>query len=154
MLATIERLERRIRELEDSAQPMLPFTDAIPTQAEGRSAAARNGGAEPRPGDRATMLLGKGQVLLSLGQAEAALACFDEAVQAAPHSAEAHLKRGQALERLKRPDEALACYDRAIALNRLLTQAYLGKGAVFNRQERYAEALACYEQALRAETKA
>jgi tetratricopeptide (TPR) repeat protein len=154
MLATIERLERRIRELEDSAQPMLPFTDAIPTPAEGRSAAARNGGAEPRPGDRATMLLGKGQVLLSLGQAEAALACFDEAAQAAPNNAEAHLKRGQALERLKRPDDALACYDRAIALNRSLTQAYLGKGAVFNRQERYAEALACYEQALRAETKA
>jgi len=154
MLATIDRLERRIRELEDSAQPMLPFTDAITPNGEGRIPPARNGGADNRPADQAAVLLGKGQVLLSLGQAEAALACFDDAAQAAPNSAEAHMKRGQALERLKRTEEALACYDRAIALNRSLTQAYLSKGALFNRQERYAEALACYEQALRAEAKA
>jgi tetratricopeptide (TPR) repeat protein len=153
MLATIDRLERRIRELEDTSQPMLPFTDASPPNGENRTSTARNG-AEPRAADHANVLLGKGQVLLSLGQAEAALACFDEAVQVAPHHAEAHMKRGLALERLKRPDEALACYDRAIAANRSLTQAYLSKGAVFNRQERYAEALACYEQALRSEAKA
>jgi tetratricopeptide (TPR) repeat protein len=153
MLATIDRLERRIRELEDSAQPMLPFTDTLPANGDGKSAAARNG-AEHRTVDHVSVLLGKGQVLLSLGQADAALACFDEAVQVAPNHADAHMKRGQALERLKRPDDAIACYDRAITLNRSLTQAYLSKGAVFNRQERYAEALACYEQALRSETKA
>jgi len=153
MLATIDRLERRIRELEDTSQPMLPFTDASPPNGETRSATPRNG-AELRPADHASVLLGKGQVLLSLGQFEAALACFDEAVQTAPNHAEAHMKRGLALERLKRLDDAIACYDRAIALNRSLTQAYLSKGAVFNRQERYAEALACYEQALRSETKA
>lgn len=153
MLATIDRLERRIHELEDTAQPMLPFTDANPPNGENRSSAARNG-AEPRPTDHATVLLGKGQVLLSLGRLEAALACFDEAVQIAPNHAEAHMKRGLAFERLKRPDDALDCYDRAIAANRSLTQAYLSKGAVFNRQERYAEALACYEQALRSEAKA
>ena len=154
MLTTIDRLERRIRELEDTSQPMLPFTDASPPNGENRSSTARNGGIEHRPADHATVLLGKGQVLLSLGQLEAALACFDEAVQIAPNHAEAHMKRGLALERLKRPDEALDCYDRAIASNRSLTQAYLSKGAVFNRQERYAEALACYEQALRSEAKA
>jgi tetratricopeptide (TPR) repeat protein len=153
MLATIDRLERRIRELEDTSQPMLPFTDASPPNGENKSSTGRNG-AEPRPADHVSVLLGKGQVLLSLGQAEAALACFDEAVQIAPNHAEAHMKRGLALERLKRPDEALACYDRAIASNRSLTQAYLSKGAVFNRQERYAEALACYEQALHSEAKA
>ncbi len=153
MLATIDRLERRIRELEDTSQPMLPFTDANPPNGESKSPTARNGAAETRPADHATVLLGKGQVLQSLGQMEAALACFDEAVEVAPNHAEAHMKRGLALERLKRPDEALACYDRAIALNRSLTQAYLSKGAVFNRQERYAEALACYEQALRSEAK-
>jgi len=153
MLATIDRLEQRIRELEDTSQPMLPFTDASPPNGESKSSAGRNG-TEPRPADHVSVLLGKGQVLLSLGQAEAALACFDDAVQVSPHHAEAHMKRGQALERLKRPDEAIACYDRAIAANRSLTQAYLSKGAVFNRQERYAEALACYEQALRSEAKA
>lgn len=153
MLGTIERLERRIRELEDSAQPMLPFTDTLPTNGDGKFSATRNSTVEHRPSDHASVLLGKGQVLLSLGQAEAALACFDEAAQSAPQSAEAQMKRGLALERLKRPEEALACYDRAITLNRSLTQAYLSKGAVFNRQERYAEALACYEQALHSEAK-
>lgn len=153
MLATIDRLEQRIRELEDTSQPMLPFTDTSPPIGENKSSTARNG-AEPRPADHVSVLLGKGQVLLSLAQAEAALACFDEALQIAPNHAEAHMKKGLALERLKRPDEALACYDRAIASNRSLTQAYLSKGAVFNRQERYAEALACYEQALRSEAKA
>jgi tetratricopeptide (TPR) repeat protein len=154
MLATIDRLERRIRELEDSAQPMLPFTDTIPANGEARTAVTRNGGAEPRAVDQVSALLGKGQVLLSLGQAETALACFDEAVQIAPNHTEPHMKRGLALEKLKRPEDALASYDRAIALNRSLTQAYLSKGAVFNRQERYAEALACYEQALRSEARA
>ena len=152
MLATIERLERRIRELEDT--PMLPFTDANPPNGETKLSATRNGDAEHRSADHVSVLIGKGQVLLSLGQLEAALACFDDAVQAAPNHAEAHMKRGLALERLKRADEALACYDRAIALNRSLTQAYLSKGAVFNRLERYAEALACYEQALHSEAKA
>jgi len=153
MLGTIERLEQRILELEDTAQPMLPFTDVLPTNGDGKSSGVRNGTVEHRSVDHASVLLGKGQVLLSLGQAEAALACFDEAAQTVPNSAEAHMKRGLALERLKRLDEAIACYDRAIALNRSLTQAYLSKGAVFNRQERYADALACYEQALRSEAK-
>jgi tetratricopeptide (TPR) repeat protein len=154
LLATIDRLERRIREMEDAAQPLLPFADAAQPNGENKFPAVRNGSSDARPADRASVLLGKGQVLLSLGQADAALACFDEAILAAPHHAEAHVKRGLALEKLKRPDDALACYDRAIALNRSLTQAYLCKGAVFNRQERFAEALACYEQALRSETKA
>lgn len=162
LLATVDQLQQRIRELERTASPELPFTDLPPGSPDARLSvlspgAGRNGGPgevlEHRPVDHLAALAGKAQVLLSLGQTEEALACYDFALAQAPSEAELHLRRGQALERLKRHDEALSSYDRAIALNRHLTQAYLSKGAVFNFQERYNEALACYEQALRSEAR-
>jgi tetratricopeptide (TPR) repeat protein len=155
LLATVDQLQQRICELERTANPELPFSDLPSVSASEEARIPRNGGGpilEHRPHDHLTALVGKAQVLLSLGQAEEALACYDLALAHAPSEAELHLRRGQALERLKRHDEALVCYDRALALNRHLTQAYLSKGAVFNLQERYNEALACYEQALRSET--
>lgn len=149
--ATIHRLENRIRELEQTAEtPLLAVTSPGETPSSARLN-GRNGGSPSQAGDHVSVLLSKGQVLLSLGQVENALACFDEAVAASPQDATTHLRRGIALERLKRRAEALASYDRAIDLERSLTQAYLGKGNVFNEQERYAEALECYEQALRSE---
>lgn len=154
MAGTIERLERRIRELESSAQPSLPFMDVLPANGDPRAGGGRNGGANLRGTDQASVLLGKGQVLLNLGQAEGALACFDEAAAVAPGSAEVLVKRGNALERLKRFDEAIACYDRAISLNPAHTQAYLSKGGIYNQQERYSAALECYEEALRTEGRA
>jgi len=141
----ISRLEQRIEELEGAAH-------AAPV-------ANHNGERHPAILDvhsadsHVTVLLGKGQALLNLGQAERALATFDEALAADAENAEAHVRKGTALERLKRFDEALGCFDRAIALDRSLTQAYLCKGSVFNQQERFAEALECYEQALRSEAR-
>ena len=152
LAATIQQLEDRLHELEQTAHPALPVPEASPTT-ERRVQKTIDIGAPIRGGDHVSVLLGKGQVLLSLGQAENALACFDDVIVQAPNHAEAHVKKGMALERLKRLDEAIACYDRAIALNRSLTQAYLAKGGIFNRQERYAEALECYEQALRSEAR-
>jgi tetratricopeptide (TPR) repeat protein len=154
LAATINRLERRILELENTPSLTPSVAENGSAISTGRSLPDRDHGADRRPPDRVAVLLGKGQVLLNLGQPENALACFDEAILAAPNRAETHVRKGMALERLKRLDEALSCYDRAIALNRSLTQAYLCKGGVFNQQERYAEALECYEQALRSEAKA
>jgi tetratricopeptide (TPR) repeat protein len=155
LLATVEQLQQRIQDLERTTQ--LPLLDQSPEAGGARiiSTTTRNGGsvAESVP-DHLPALIGKAQVLLSLGQTEEALACYDRALVEAPNQAEIHLRRGQALERLKRFDEAIASYDRALALNRQFTQAYLSKGAVYNQQERYGEALACYEQALRLENKA
>jgi tetratricopeptide (TPR) repeat protein len=152
LAATIQQLEDRLRELEQTAHPALPSPEPGPS-VERRAQKTIEIGGPIRGGDHVSVLLGKGQVLLSLGQAENALACFDDVIVQAPNHAEAHVKKGMALERLKRLDEAIACYDRAIALNRSLTQAYLAKGGIFNRQERYAEALECYEQALRSEAR-
>jgi tetratricopeptide (TPR) repeat protein len=150
LLATVERLQERIQELEKTAQSDGPELSG--PGGEGRLTPARNGGAQARPADHAAALVGKAQVLLSLNKVEEALACYDEALAEAP-DAETYLRRGQALEKLQRYEAALASYDEALTLNRGLTQAYLCKGAVFNQQERYSEALACYEMALRTETK-
>jgi tetratricopeptide (TPR) repeat protein len=103
----------------------------------------------PEPEQRMSSLLGKGQALLSLGQAEEALVCFDQALDLQPSHAETLIKKGSALEKLNRLDEAIDCYDQAIAANNSMTLAYLYKGGLFNRMERYNEALACYELALK-----
>lgn len=161
LLTTIERLERRVEELEGTASAEeaeerptpVNVIEATPSVSSDRK--SRNGrrSAESRPADQVSVLLGKGNVLLSLGKPDEALACFDQAVAASPNRAEAHLRRGMALERLRKLDEAVAAYDRAITLNKSLTQAYLSKGGIYNQQERFNEALECYEQALKTEAR-
>jgi tetratricopeptide (TPR) repeat protein len=162
VLSAVERLEQRIREMEAitetarvSTEVSAP-TDATKAAAEPPAAAAeavptRRAGGETE--SRIALLLGKGQALLNLQQADNALACFDEVTRLDPTNAEAFVRRGSALERAGRLDEAIESYDQAIALDNSITLAYLCKGGVFNRLERYGEALQCYEQALRAQQK-
>jgi tetratricopeptide (TPR) repeat protein len=163
-LEIIGRLEKRIQDMEQATQarpplpePAAPNGDPAANAAHSHSdAAAVEHGAEPVGSETAAkivMLLGKGQTLLRLDQAENALACFEAALELEPDNAEALIKKGGALERLQRLDEALACYDRVIAGDSSKTMAYLYKGGVFNRMERYSEALECYEQALRTQEK-
>jgi tetratricopeptide (TPR) repeat protein len=150
-LDAIDRLERRVRELEGGAtagpvnpeptQPKIVRDPVAPTPAPATGAG------------RAALLVGKGVTLLNLGQAEQALACFNEALAIDPVNTEALMKKGAALEQLTRYDEAVEQYDHAIAVDASLTMAYLRKGGVFNRLERYNDALDCYERALRANQK-
>jgi tetratricopeptide (TPR) repeat protein len=150
LIATLERLEKHIRELE--AAKALPAL--VETNGHGGEVSPRG---EPvalsESARQIEMLLGKGQSLLSLGQNEAALASFDEALAIDPKHTEALIKKGAAFEKMQRLDDAVACYDRAIAADSTVTIAYLYKGGVFNRMERYNEALACYEQALKTQEK-
>ena len=151
LLGALERLEKRICELEHTAHP--PLHDGAALDPEANPPAAQSE-AEPaaagRPdAARITVLLGKGQSLLNLDQAEEALGCFDQVLALDANHPEALVKKGAALERLRKLDEAIACYDRAIAADSSLTVAYLYKGGLFNRMERFSEALECYEQALR-----
>jgi tetratricopeptide (TPR) repeat protein len=137
--ASLNRLEQRLEELEGTTQDV----EAKPVEA--RPAADLAG--------RIALLIGKGQALLNLQQADAALACFEEVIGLDSTNAEGFVKKGAALEKLGRLDEAINCYDQAIALDTSLTMAYLCKGGVFNRLERYGEALQCYEQALHSQHK-
>jgi tetratricopeptide (TPR) repeat protein len=138
LLGALDHLEKRILELEHTSRPPVEHS-APPAFAapEGPNAA------------QITLLLGKGQSLLSLDQNEEAVACFDEVLALDNNHPEALVKKGAALERLRKLEEAIACYDRAIAADGSMTMAYLYKGGLFNRLERFNEALECYEQALR-----
>jgi len=157
LTGAVDRLEKCILELEHATR--LPLNEGPPSQP-ARAAPPASKGAEAAPAAairpasgpdavRITVLLGKGQSLLKLDQAEEALACFDEVLELDANHSEALVKKGAALEQLGKLDEAVACYDQAIAANSSLTMAYLHKGGLFNRMERFSEALECYEQALR-----
>ena len=165
LLGSLEQLEKRIYELEHTSHPTLKegvtVGEKLAPNENGEPAAGAN-----RPGQkklpessgageasRVTLLLGKGQSMLNLDNAEAALKCFEEAVELEPNNADALIKQGTALERLQRFEEAVDCYDRAIAADGSMTIAYLHKGGLFNRMERFNEALECYEQALRSQEK-
>jgi len=141
LLDALERLEKRIVKLEHTARPPLGepnFTVA---------------GAAAGKMDRVTLLLAKGESLLSLKKTAEALACYDEILALEPDHSEALVKKGDALDGLHKIDDAIGCYDRAIAADGSLTVAYLHKGGLFNRLERYEEALQCFEQALRTQEK-
>jgi len=152
LLGALDRLEKRIHEMEQtghstSNSPALPHSQMLtilPVAETTNSTMGTNGG-------RITLLLGKGQSLLSLDKAEEALVCFDEVLATEPSHTEALIKKATALERLRKLPEAIECYDRAIAADASLTIAFLYKGGLFNRMERFDEALECYEQALRAQ---
>ncbi len=155
LIGALERLEERVCQLEHTPKPP-PQESPAPAQADpvaspaGATMAASPPDAAAPPGAaRITMLLGKGNSLLNLDQAEEAVGCFDQVLALEPNHPEALVKKGAALERLRKPDEAIACYDRAIAADGSMTVAYLYKGGLFNRMERFGEALECYEQALR-----
>ena len=173
----MERLEKRIRELEHSAEPDLGATDhshsgngdhgvlskgatteeqaAIAIRAKPAHSASTSTVSADADDVRSevSVLLGKGQALLNLGQAEEAVDCFNRAIALDPKNADAFVKKGIAMERLQKMEEAIENYDRAIAVNESLTLAYLYKGAVCNRLQRFREALECYEKALKTEQK-
>ena len=130
LLGVVDRLEKRINELE-SGQKMLPeIVGAKP--------------ADP---------LSEGQKFLDANLPLKALECFDKYLSAHPERADALVKRAAALEKLGRDDEALICYNRAIVADTSLVIAHLHKGGLLNRLRRYDEALNCYEQALLAQEK-
>lgn len=144
LLGALDGLERRIRDLEKTTQPSLGLGGGNGSEAN----AANTQSATPSGHEASADLLARGQELLEAEDPDAALTCFEEALQSHPEQAHALVKKGTALERLRRLDEALDCYDRAIRADGSLTIAYLQKGGLFNRMERFAEALQCYELAL------
>jgi len=155
--SVLAQLEKRILELEHTTHP--PVETKVITAGTHTATAVRPNGTSAEnghhePDEQDSVLLAKGQSLLSLDKAAEALECFEEILKAEPNHAEALVKKGIALEELRRMEEALQCYDSAIAANGDLTIAYLQKGGLFNRLERYEEALQCYEQALHAQEKA
>jgi tetratricopeptide (TPR) repeat protein len=142
LLGVIERLEKRIIELEDTVR--------VPLH-EGHSSG--NGFGETATERRVSDLIVEGQLFLDTNKADKALQCFDDALDIQPELGDALIKKAAALEKLERMDEALGCYDRAIELGDAATTALLQKGGMLNRLARYDEALQCYERALQTQEK-
>jgi tetratricopeptide (TPR) repeat protein len=167
LVGTLEQLEKRIYQLEHTTPTPLHEPGVANGSKEPAHESHENGGAiitvsndttfgrgaETQETQRISVLLGKGQSMLNLDDAQSAVECFDEALKIDPRNAETWVRKGTALERLQRLDEAVDCYDRAIAADGSMTIAYLHKGGLFNRMERYNEALECYEKALRTQEK-
>jgi len=136
LLGVIERLEKRILELEHTAH--------VPLE-ENNLAGLR---AETPTERRVTDLVVEGQLFLDTNKPDKALSCFDAALDIQSGNADALIKKAAALEKLERLDDAIACYDRAIEAEESATTALLQKGGLLNRLARYEEALQCYERAL------
>jgi tetratricopeptide (TPR) repeat protein len=144
LLGVIERLEKRILELEHTVR--------VPLNENNQADLAFNGSgsiSERRIED----LIVEGQLFLDTNKPEKALHCFEEALDIQPDLGEALIKKAAALEKLERTDEAITCYDRAIDLGDSSTTALLQKGGMLNRLARYDEALQCYERALQTQEK-
>jgi tetratricopeptide (TPR) repeat protein len=169
LLGAVEKLEKRILELEHDIQPPLAEKNLAPGQADPQkiepapatasAPSAVNGRANGKTQDTLDReecianLFAEGQALMNAGEAEKALECYEVALRLSPRHPEALVKKGAALEKLGRLDEAIVWYDHAIEADNALTVAYLQKGGLFNRLARYDEALRCYERALQTQEK-
>lgn len=152
LLSVIDRLERRILELEQTAAPVATTASTTaPTNVTLEVDTSRRRNAAADQASWIALLLAKGQSLLTANKAKEALVCFEEILKLNENHAETLVKKGAALERLKQDEAALLCYNRAIELEPRMTLAYLYKGGICNRLQRYEEAVECYEQALKAE---
>jgi tetratricopeptide (TPR) repeat protein len=91
---------------------------------------------------------GRGLLLSSLGDYEAALECFDRALDLAPESHDACDNKGFTLYKMGRLAEADRWFDRSLHLNPDGVTAWSNKGNVMGRLGRFSEALACFDRAL------
>jgi tetratricopeptide (TPR) repeat protein len=156
LLGAIERLEKRILELEHAAVPPLNGHTADTNGGNSPLHESTLADAAVTPAEtalRTRLLIEKGQSLLNEDNSEAAIECFDEALGLDSTNTDALVKKGAALEKMRKLQEAIECYDRAIAADNSMTIAYLHKGGLYNRMERFSEAVECYEQALRTQEK-
>ncbi|MBC8094432.1 MAG: tetratricopeptide repeat protein [Akkermansiaceae bacterium] len=162
LLGAVERLEKRIRELEHAAVPSLKSSVATETRPHGTNGHAIEAAAFVEPlaspteldqSDRVKQLLEQGQIFLNEDKPESAVEAFDLVLALDADNTDALVKKGAALEKLRKLQEAIECYDRAIAADSSMTIAYLYKGGLYNRLERFGEAVECYEQALRTQEK-
>jgi tetratricopeptide (TPR) repeat protein len=89
-----------------------------------------------------------GLVRFLLGEASAALECYDRAIAMNPRSVETLYNRGRALDELRRYDEALRSYDAALVLDPRHVPAWTNRGAALHDLGRCEDALSSFDKAL------
>ncbi len=90
----------------------------------------------------------KGLIHAKQAEYEAAIACYDKALQLKPDYHQAWYNRGIDLGKLGRLDEAIASYDKALQLKPDFHQAWNNRGNALYDLGRLDEAIASYDKAL------
>jgi protein O-GlcNAc transferase len=98
--------------------------------------------------NESTAHLGRGTLLLEIGQHDEALAAYDRVLALDAKFAGAWLGRGNALFQLRRLDDAMAAYDQVLALERGNAKAWLGRGNVYFLRDDTDAAQTAYDKAL------
>lgn len=88
------------------------------------------------------------ETLLTSGDLDGSLTCFDHALRLTPQLARAWTGRAATLLKMGRAPEAVACMNRALEVEPGFPGALVLKGDVLRKRGVRDEALACYEQAL------
>jgi tetratricopeptide (TPR) repeat protein len=88
------------------------------------------------------------ETLLTSGDLEGGLHCFDHALRLTPELARAWTGRAATLTKMGRASEALGCLNRALEADPGFPGALVMKGHLLRKRGVRDEALACYEQAL------
>ncbi|MDJ0659625.1 MAG: tetratricopeptide repeat protein [Crocosphaera sp.] len=84
----------------------------------------------------------------NLGDLDAAIALWDQALAIDPNFAPAWHNRGSALGTIGQTEEAIASFDQALALNAQDIEALNAKGQVLYSLQQWPEAIACWDQVL------
>ena len=84
----------------------------------------------------------------ALGQLDAAVKCYEQALAIQPDFAEAHSNLGVTLKDLGQLDAAVKCYEQALAIQPDYAEAYNNLGITLNELGQLEEAVKRYEQAL------
>ncbi len=92
--------------------------------------------------------LSQGIEQANLGDLEAAIALWDQALALDPNFAPAWYNRGSALGTLGQLEEAIASFDRALAINAQDIEALNAKGQTLYNLQQWPEAIACWDQVL------
>lgn len=101
------------------------------------------------PGQRATVLINRGNAYFRLGEQEMAAADFDRAIDLNPKSATAYYNRGLAAFVIGRYDDAIADSTEAIRLDPTMAAAFYNRGAARANMGDYAKAIADLSEAIR-----
>jgi tetratricopeptide (TPR) repeat protein len=90
-----------------------------------------------------------GAINARIGHTDAALDCYDRALDIKPDFAEVHNNRGNVLNRLGRHDEAIADFRKALQIKPAYAEAHNNMGVALYDAGQFAEAASSYREALK-----
>ncbi|WP_107666956.1 tetratricopeptide repeat protein [Cyanothece sp. BG0011] len=134
----------------DSSDPQT-LVDALIGQFEAQQppeAAPSQPPAQPPSPETVQNYFNQGVEQANLGDLEAAIALWDQALAIDPNFAPAWHNRGSALGTIGQLEEAIASFDRALAINGQDIEALNAKGQVLYSLSQWPEAIACWDQVL------